>query len=174
MIVDLNNTTEYDKQIICLDSNDGTYNTTNIFDFYINFENPIKNISSVKIIDAEIILKSKTLNYDDVFYIELNDYHRVLRYIKSKDATFKYFDSIPFDKGYYKTTDDFNKFKIFYSLSSSNWTDPTLHILNPIEHNVRRFNIKIKDKNLNILNKLDGETFKITICAYTIKKNIYG
>ena len=59
MIVDLNNTSEYEKQIIHLDSANGIYNSANAFDFYIKFENPIKNISSVKILEASIVLNTK-------------------------------------------------------------------------------------------------------------------
>ena len=81
MIVDLNNTSEYEKQIIHLDSANGIYNDANTFDFYIKFENPIRNISSVKIIEASIVLNTKnsnrTLNFDDIFYIELNNYDRI-------------------------------------------------------------------------------------------------
>jgi hypothetical protein len=174
MIVDLNNTTEYDKQIIYLDSNNATFNTTGFFDFYIDFENPIKNISSVKIIEASIILDRSNLDYNDIYHIELNDYHRINTYVKNKGATYKYFDAIPYNHADYHTNGSPFKFKIFYALTSSNWTDPTIYTLNPIEHNVRRFNIKIRDKNFDILNKINGESFKMTICVYTIKKNIYG
>jgi hypothetical protein len=174
MIVDLNNTTEYDKQIIYLDSNNATFNTTGFFDFYIDFENPIKNISSVKIIEASVILKRSNLDYNDIYHIELNDYHRISTYVKNKGATFKYFDAIPYNDADYRSNGSAFKFKIFYALTSSNWTDPTLYTLNPIEHNVKRFNIKIRDKNFAILNKINEESFKMTICVYTIKKNIYG
>jgi hypothetical protein len=178
MIVDLNNTTEYDKQIIYLNSKNATFNTTGFFDFYINFEDPIKNISSVKIIDASIIL-SRTdrtdLDYNDIYYIELNDYHRISTYVKNKGSAFNYFDAIPFTYvDYLNASYSYCKFKIFYALTSSNWTDPTLYTLNPIEHNTKRFNIKIRDKNFAILNHEEGESFNMTICVYTIKKNIYG
>ena len=87
MNVDLNNTNEYDKQVIFLDSKNGTYNDNNSFDFYIKFEDPIKNISNVKIIDASLILKSstsRTLSNDDIYYIELNEYHRTFSYFSFK------------------------------------------------------------------------------------------
>lgn len=179
MIVDLNNTSEYDKQIILLDSANGIYNTENAFDFYIKFENPIRNISSVKIIDASIILNTKNghriLDYDDTFYIELNNYDRIV-YYKNTATTFnthKYFEAISYNHAdYHKNA--LSKFLNFYSLASSNWTDPTVYTLNPIEQNCTRFTIKIRDKNLNILNKLTEESFKLTICVYTIKKYIYG
>lgn len=179
MIVDLNNTSEYDKQMILLDSANGIYNSVNEFDFYIKFENPIKNISSVKIIDTSIVLNSKngnrTLDYDDIYYIELNNYDRIISY-KNTATTFnthKYFEAISYNHADYHTN-ALSKFRNFYSLTSSNWTDPTVYTLNPIEQNCTRFTIKIRDKNLNILNKLVDESFKLTICVYTIKKNIYG
>ena len=178
MNVDLNNTNEYDKQVIFLDSKNGTYNNNNSFDFYIKFEDPIKNISNVKIIDASLILKSsesRTLNNDDIYYIELNEYHRTFSYIKDKNMTFKYFDNIYYNKSDHNaTTGQLSKFKVSYPATLSNWTDPSLYTLNPIAHNITRFTIKIKDKNLNVLTKLSGESFNMTICVYTIKKNIYG
>jgi hypothetical protein len=179
MIVDLNNTSEYDKQIIHLDSANGIYNSADAFDFYIKFENPIKNISSVKILEASIILNTKngnrTLNYDDIYYFELNNYDRIISYKNTATTfnTYKYFDAIQYNYTDH-ITNNLSKFKIFYSLGSSNWTDPTIYTLNPIEQNCRRFTIKIRDKNFNILNKLVEESFKLTICVYTIKKNIYG
>ena len=184
MIVDLNNTSEYEKQIIHLDSANGISNSANAFDFYIKFENPIKNISSVKIIEASIVLNTiettdvtsyRTLNFDDIFYIELNNYDRIF-YYKNTATTFnthKYFEAISYNHADYHTN-ALSRFRNFYSLASSNWTDPTIYTLNPIEQNCTRFTIKIRDKNLNILNKLVEESFKLTICVYTIKKNIYG
>jgi len=179
MIVDLNNTSEYEKQIIHLDSANGIYNDANTFDFYIKFENPIRNISSVKIIEASIVLNTKnsnrTLNFDDIFYIELNNYDRIF-YYKNTATTFnthKYFEAISYNHADYHTN-ALSRFRNFYSLASSNWTDPTIYTLNPIEQNCTRFTIKIRDKNFNILNKLVEESFKLTICVYTIKKNIYG
>ena len=184
MIVDLNNTSEYEKQIIHLDSANGISNSANAFDFYIKFENPIKNISSVKIIEASIVLNTietidvtsyRTLNFDDIFYIELNNYDRIF-YYKNTATTFnthKYFEAISYNHAdYHKNA--LSRFRNFYSLASSNWTDPTIYTLNPIEQNCTRFTIRIRDKNFNILNKLVEESFKLTICVYTIKKNIYG
>jgi hypothetical protein len=180
MIVDLNNTSEYDKQIIHLDSANGIYNSADAFDFYIKFENPIKNISSVKILEASIILNTKnghrtTLNFDDIYYFELNNYDRVISYKNTATTfnTYKYFDAIQYNHADHNTN-HLSKFKLFYSLGSSNWTDPTIYTLNPIEQNCTRFTIRIRDKNFNILNKLVEESFKLTICVYTIKKNIYG
>ena len=180
MNVDLNNTNEYDKQVIFLDSKNGTYNDNNSFDFYIKFEDPIKNISNVKIIDASLILKSlasRILNNDEIYYIELNDYHRTFSYINilDKNMTFKYFDHIYYNKSdHNETLGKLSKFKVSYPATLSNWTDPSLYTLNPIAHNITRFTIKIKDKDLNVLTKEDGDSFNMTICVYTIKKNIYG
>ena len=180
MNVDLNNTNEYDKQVIFLDSKNGTYNDNKSFDFYIKFEDPIKNISNVKIIDASLILKyltTRILNNDDIYYIELNDYHRTFSYINilDKNMTFKYFDHIYYNKSdHNETAGKLSKFKVSYPATLSNWTDPSLYTLNPIAHNITRFTIKIKNKDLNVLTKEEEDSFNMTICVYTIKKNIYG
>ena len=132
MIVDLNNTSEYEKQIIHLDSANGISNSANAFDFYIKFENPIKNISSVKIIEASIVLNTiettdvtsyRTLNFDDIFYIELNNYDRIF-YYKNTATTFnthKYFEAISYNHTDYHTN-ALSRFRNFYSLASTDST----------------------------------------------------
>jgi hypothetical protein len=90
--------------------------------------------------------------------------------------TVKFFDTL----NYSGTTESsliLYKIKNYYSLASSNWTDPTVYILNPPETSCNRFTITIRDKDFNILkfgDYLNEESFNMTICAYTIKKNIYG
>jgi hypothetical protein len=59
MIVDLNNTSDYDKQIIYLDSRNGIFPNKNEFSFNIKFDEKIKNLTSVKIIDSSLVLNGK-------------------------------------------------------------------------------------------------------------------
>ena len=49
MIVDLNNTSDYDKQIIYLDSRNAIFPNKNEFSFNIKFDEKIKNLTSVKL-----------------------------------------------------------------------------------------------------------------------------
>ena len=59
MIVDLNNTSEYDKQIIYLDSRNGIFTNENYFSFNIKFDDKLKNLTSVKIIESTLLLNGK-------------------------------------------------------------------------------------------------------------------
>ena len=126
----------------------------------------------------------RRITYNSTFYVELNNYDRVHSYINKYDScntvvnynTVKFFDTL----NYAGTTESslvLYKIKNYYSLASSNWTDPTVYILNPPETSCNRFTITIRDKDFNILkfgDYLNEESFNMTICAYTIKKNIYG
>jgi hypothetical protein len=126
----------------------------------------------------------RRITYNSTFYVELNNYDRVHSYIAKYDScnsvvnynTVKFFDTL----NYAGTTESslvLYKIKNYYSLASSNWTDPTVYILNPPETSCNRFTITIRDKDFNILkfgDYLNEESFNMTICAYTIKKNIYG
>ena len=126
----------------------------------------------------------RRITYNSTFYVELNNYDRIHSYINKYDScntvvnynTIKYFDTL----NYSGTTESslvLYKIKNYYSITSSNWTDATVHILNPPETSCNRFTITIRDKDFNILkfgDYLNEESFNMTICAYTIKKNIYG
>lgn len=126
----------------------------------------------------------RRITYNSTFYVELNNYDRIHSYINKYDScnsivnynTVKYFDTL----NYAGTTESslvLYKIKNYYSLASSNWTDPTVYILNPPETSCNRFTITIRDKDFNILkfgDYLNEESFNMTICVYTIKKNIYG
>jgi hypothetical protein len=126
----------------------------------------------------------RRITYNSTFYVELNNYDRIHSYINKYDScntvvnynTIKYFDTL----NYSGTTESslvLYKIRNYYSITSSNWTDATVHILNPPETSCNRFTITIRDKDFNILkfgDYLNEESFNMTICAYTIKKNIYG
>ena len=59
MKVDLDNTSDYDKQIIYLDSRNGIFPNKNEFSFNIKFDEKIKNLTSVKIIESSLVLNGK-------------------------------------------------------------------------------------------------------------------
>ena len=126
----------------------------------------------------------RRITYNSTFYVELNNYDRVHSYINKYDScntvvnynTVKFFDTLNY-AGATESSLVLYKIKNYYSLASSNWTDPTVYILNPPETSCNRFTITIRDKDFNILkfgDYLNEESFNMTICDYTIKKNIYG
>lgn len=126
----------------------------------------------------------RRISYNSIFYIELNNYDRVHSYINKYNScntvvnynTVKYFDTLHYN-GTTESSLVLYNIKNYYSLASSNWTDPTVYILNPPETSCNRFTVTIRDKDFKILrfgDYLDEESFNMTICVYTIKKNIYG
>ena len=187
MNVDLNNTFKYDKIVINLNSSNCLQENTNVSSYYINLPEPLKNIIYVKILKASIITTSmiSTLSYNrfDPIYIGINDYDRAISYIKKTVITTSnywdneirkgfetsnlvfdpktYFDIIP-----YSST---NFSDITYNQASFDWTDPSVHILNPPDQNLKRFSIDLRDKNFNLFNKSVLPDFNLSFCAYVIK-----
>ena len=189
MNVDLNNTFKYDKIVINLNSSNCLQENTSLSSYYLNLPEPLKNIIYVKILKASIITTSmiSTLSYNrfDPIYIGINDYDRAISYIKKTVITTSnywdneirkgfetsnlvfdpktYFDIIP-----YSST---NFSDITYNQASFDWTDPSVHILNPPDQNLKRFSIDLRDKNFNLFNKSVLPDFNLSFCAYLIKNN---
>jgi len=171
MQVSLDNSTDYDKKIIYIESISGIFPDDN-FNFYIDMTEPIKNIVFIRIMNIQIVTNQLLLS-DDVFYIELNDYDRSVSYMKTDTGDFntiKYFDCIQFSG----VSVDGNKYisKIIYPVGWVNWSDPSVYVLNPPEPSLKRFNITIRDKDYNMISRNLIHSFKLTICVYNIKKNI--
>jgi len=171
MQVSLDNSTDYDKKIIYIESSSGIF-PDDKFNFYIDMTEPIKNIVFIRIMNTQIIT-NQVLISDNVFYIELNDYDRSVSYMKTNTGDFntiKYFESIQ----YTGEPVDGNKYisKIIYPVGCVNWSDPSVYVLNPPEPSLKRFNITIRDKDYNMINSNLIYSFKLTICVYNIKKNI--
>ena len=170
MQVSLDNSTDYDKKIIYIESSSGIFPDDN-FNFYIDMTEHIKNIVFIRIMNIQIITNN---NYQSnkVFYIELNDYDRSVSYMKKNGDinTIKYFETIQYTgEPIYE-----NKFisRIIYPVGWVNWSDPAVYVLNPPEPSLKRFNITIRDDNYNMINKDLIDSFKLTICVYNIKKNV--
>jgi len=175
MQVSLDNSTDYDKKIIYIESSSGIFSDDN-FNFYIDMTEPIKNIVFIRIMNIQIVTNQLYLS-DDVFYIELNDYERAVSYMKTENDndndylnTRKYFEIIQLSE----EPIDGNKYvsRIIYPVGWVNWSDPAVYVLNPPEPSLKRFNITIRDKNYNIVNRNLIHSFKLTICVYNIKKNV--
>jgi hypothetical protein len=191
MNVDLNNTFKYDKIVINLNSSNCLPVNENITNYYINLPEPLKNIIYIKIINASIlstnsIISTLSYNKNDPIYISINDYDRSISYNKRTHVTTsnywidnvrygldtsnivfdpkKYFDVIQYSGSDYSDRS--------YSLSSFDWTDPTVYILNPPDPNLRRFNIEIRDKNFDLFETSILQDFNLSFCAYLIKNRV--
>lgn len=258
MNVDLNNTSEYDKTVIYLDSRNSRSNNSTDFDFYINFNDPLKNVFAIKLENINIV--SNVLgSLQDMYFLQVNDYERSTSYISSgsgsgsnSDNDFnivKYFDAIPYkgtiysggiyyvrivNGGYGYTKDAVVGFSdpadggtmpvasvkvnsagtiteiimtnigagytsrpsmfitdvegsaefegvpvinnyisnVSHISSATNFSDPTIYVLNPPEPNLTRFQISLRDKHFKKIAKSDINYLNLSICVYSIKKNV--
>uniref|UniRef100_A0A6C0IAW5 Uncharacterized protein n=1 Tax=viral metagenome TaxID=1070528 RepID=A0A6C0IAW5_9ZZZZ len=191
-VVDLNNTFKYDKIILNLNSSNCLMFNAAETNFYINLVEPIKNVIYIKILKSSIVsttsIKNTPLSYEkyDPIYITLNDYDRSNSYIKGTQVITsnfvidgvantstttntifdcaKYFDLIPYS--YAENSD------ISYSQTSSDWTDPSVYVLNPPEQILRRLNIQFRDKFFKLFNTSILTHFNLSICIYFIKNRV--
>jgi len=189
MQVDSN--TVYNKDIIFIDTDNASYNDQTYLNFYVDILQPIKNAMYIKIIKSSIslnpttTLSNSTVNDNDPVYIVLNDYKRVVSFIRdtpsSEGNLFHYFDKIDIDRtSTYHLTNNFNSkdlpdlllYSNEYSQTNFDVNDTSVYVLNPIEPNLKRFNIEIRNKNNKLIAKNEIGSFKMTICVYSSKKQM--
>lgn len=177
-----------DKQLIHIDSSsatiNGTYNSSTTQDFYIDILEPLKNALSISILKANIILNplatlnGNVINDLDPIYIDLNGYHRITTNINK--SLVNYFELIPLNLTekypliYIQGT---NNVPFVYAFSNNYQSsglisDSHTFILNPVDPNLKRFNIKLYDKNNKIINKSDITRFTMTLCVYINRKKL--
>lgn len=197
METDLNNTFKYDKIVINLNSSNCLQNNINESSYYINLEQPLKNVVYIKMLRASVktgnLNISLSYNKFDPIYIAINNYDRSASYKifteitpdtqKNKETgvvtltgtnssnivfnPFNYFDLIPYSNDSNVPYSD-----ISYNQNSFDWTDPTVYILNPPEQNLKRFNIVINNKNFKTFSNTDLINFNLSICVYVIKNRV--
>jgi hypothetical protein len=131
---------EDDYKIIIIDSSNAVFNIANTFDFYVNLDEPLRNVYKINIITILADIPQASSNFYsplDSIYVNINDYNRLIS--KKDNNNLYYFDSIIIEntissritiKNDYNTTDNIN---VYY--------------LNPVEPQLKRFNIRILDKN---------------------------
>ena len=174
MQVSLDNTKEYDKVVIYINSINGIFQNTTDFKFYINIDEPIKNIAFIKLMNIQVI-SNYAYTDDDIFYIELNNYDRVVSYIKNPDNdnfnVIKYFENVQYT-GEVLLSSAKKSSRVSYNSSSIDWSDPSVYLLNPPEPTLRRFDITLRDKDYQIINKNYIDALKMSICLYYINKNV--
>jgi len=172
MQVNLDNSKEYDKVIVYINSVNGIFQN-NDFKFYININEPIKNIACIKLMNIQVISNSAYTD-NDIFYIELNNYDRVVSYIKNQlndeFNVIKYFENVQYTGEVLPNSKKSSS--VSYNSSSTDWSDPSVYLLNPPEPTLHRFDITLRDKDYLIINKNSIDMLKMSICLYYINKNI--
>lgn len=171
-----NNTSDY--RIVLIDSSNVFYtnDNTNNFDFYIKFNEPLRDVYKIKILyDAVSIttstLKSNSTNLDNI-YVNLNSYDRVRSYIidpttKTQD-NLRYFDSIMIDKNKIKVIPDVIDTTMFNDFNENEGD----YYLNPVESQFNRIYIQLRDKNNVIITKDFINRFVMKLCIYYYTKKV--
>ena len=129
-------------KIITIDSASSTYIDNTKQNFYINLDEPLRNVYKINIILAMInISQTSPLNVSlEPIYINLNDYQRLIA--KYNNNNIYYFESIIMENsitsGTISIKNDFN-------------SNDTIYYLNPIEPQLKRFQISLCDKENNLI-----------------------
>lgn len=182
-----------DKYIVNIDSANANYNDITKYDFYIDIQEAIKNVMYIKILDNNVLLDAHGTSSPDGYingtqitdldpiYINLNEYDRMTANIGSEYAI-KCFDSIIIDKSSKVVEYDVASSSgattarlSFSSVKDKNSNgfdvdDPNVFIANPMIPNLIRFNIKLLDKNNNIIDNTNIERFTMKLCIYYSRK----
>ena len=164
-------------KIILIDSSNVIYNgDSNIYDFHIRLSDNIRDVYKIKVLydaisfqTSNLLDASKTQNLDNI-YINLNDYDRVKSSITTNNEiiNIRAFDSIMIDFNKIKAVNNVNE-TTMYNDFNENEGD---FYLQPIEANFNRINIKLLNKNNNVITKSYVSRFVMKLCIYYNTKKI--
>lgn len=172
-----NNTSDY--KIILIDSSNVFYtnNNTNNFDFYVNINEPLKDVYKIKVLYDAVSFPTTNLhtvsrpNLDNI-YVNLNDYDRVRSYlidpVTNTVTNLQYFDSIMIDTNKVKSIAQFNETTMFNDFNENEGD----FYLNPVVSQFNRINIQLRDKNNIIIDKTLINRFVMKLCIYYYTKKI--
>ena len=171
-----NNSSDY--KIILIDSSNVFYtnNNSDNYDFYINLNEPLKDVYKIKILYDAVsftteTLKTNTLNLDNI-YINLNDYDRVrsclINPTTNTITNLQYFDSIMIDKNKVKLNLGFDDTTMFNDFNENEGD----YYLNPVVSQFNRINIQLRNKNNVLITKTLINRFVMKLCVYYYTKKI--
>jgi hypothetical protein len=152
-----NDIDDCEYRIITIDSSFSTYLDNTTQNFYINLDEPLRNVNKINVISILINLSNtSSLNVSlDPIYINFNDYNRLIA--KKDNNNIYYFDSIIVENsittGNTTIKNDYN-------------TNDSIYYLNPIEPQLKRFNIRLYDKNNSLILKNNLNRFVMKIGVY--------
>ena len=156
----------YDYKIIHIDSSTATYNSSSTHDFYVSLTEPLRNVFKINIITSLVnIPTNNPLNASlEPVYIDFNNYNRLIsNYTKTINGIIyknemKFFDSIVIENVLSQASG--NIYKNDYNSSDS------IYYLNPIEPQFNRINIRLIDKNNDVIPITNITKFIMKIGVY--------
>lgn len=175
-----------DKRIIYINSVNGKFLNNNEYDFYFDIQESIRDVIYIKIMKCEVILNPTSSVYNaedgDPIFINVNNYRRLFTNILLDTNDFSkggknvsYFEQInlnlseKFDN-VASMTSKLVSFKTEYTTTSCSINDTNTYVLDPIEPNLKRFNVQLLDKTNNVINKSKISKFNMILCVYSKKK----
>jgi len=149
-----------DHKIIVIDSSNAIYPTAGVCDFYINLDEPLRNVYKLKILASLANIKNSSgINNDlESIYIDLNNYNHIVAK-GSNNNNIYYFDSLIIESA--GTTGNSTTIKNDYNNADIEYP------LNPIEPQITRFRVQLYNKN-NVLLSTTSD-----INRYVMKLGIY-
>lgn len=168
------------KSIVFIDNNNATFLSNNNYVFNYDLLENIKDIACIKIMKSEIILNTNvplfandinsTPQNGDPIFIKMNDYKRVSTIINGNNI--KFFDVIILNTTDKNTVTSPVQVYKNESCSSFNINDPTVHIFNPTESNIKTLSFELYDKNNKILERSTIIRFSMVLCIYHYKRKV--
>jgi len=144
---------EEDYKIIVIDSTNSTQPDTTICDFYIDLDEPLRNVFKINIITYLVnIPNNSTINSNlESIYLDFNNYSRLIckgSLNNGKRNNNYFFDSLIIEKA--DTTSGGNS-----TIKNDYNNTDTTYYLNPIEPQLNRFRIRLFNKNNIIIANSD-------------------
>ena len=169
--------TDLNKHIVYLNSSNTIFNNNLLFDCYFDLTEPIRDAVFIKLLKTELVLNptnninGNVVNDTDPIFVVFKQYHRVSSSIivNGSYQQIKCFEVIPLNFGH-NPPNSFLTFKQEYTSTGCNINDINTHVLNPVEQNLKRFDIQLYDKNYNIIPKSSIKNFNMSLCIYSNKR----
>ena len=167
------------KTVIYINTSNATFYNNSSYDFYYDIVDPIKNAVYMKILKSEIILNpsgsinGKVIEDCDPVYIQIKNFNRVSTNINGNNFKCTDYILLNISDKFGTVVPNANvSFKTEYTSTSCHITDTNMIIINPIEPNLKRFNIQLYDKNNIIIPKSAITKFSMIVCLYSNRKKI--
>jgi hypothetical protein len=147
---------EEDYKIITIDSLYVNYPTSNIYDFYMSLDEPLRNVYKINVITilADVPQSSFFLPLDPI-YVNINDYNRLISK-KNDNNNIYYFDSLIIE----------NTISSRITIKNDYNSNDNTFYLNPLEPQLNRFNIRLFDKNNQLISKNNINRIVIKLGIY--------
>lgn len=179
-----------DKKIINLTNDGARFYSSTKNDFYIDILEPIKNVTHIKLLKTSIRPNLTSINGtpivdNDPIYISLNDYDRIstVKIVDDKATIYKSFEILNLNlTNKYLTmansqidtliTTNGLLFENIYTSTTTDLNDTSVYNIIPHEPSLLRFNIKIYDKDHELINIEDIKNFEMLICVFSNNKKV--